>query len=105
LWRKLQKIFFPIQTLKVNICTPIFLKKPRLNFLSCSPLAYNPKPLIRTFEASIEELQKLHQTVQQQGDDLEGSVQFTEAAHRKKLQELNSTFEVPLLIAHVVLTK
>ncbi|CAG8562226.1 11518_t:CDS:10, partial [Ambispora gerdemannii] len=86
--------FLKIETFQGKFTTKEFVEKTTKNLLrSGNPKEFNPKPFIRTFESSIEELLKLRKTVQEQSDDLEGSVQFTEVSHRKKLQELTSTFE------------
>ncbi|KAG9289444.1 hypothetical protein G9A89_008005 [Geosiphon pyriformis] len=83
-----------IETFQGKFTTKDFVEKTTRNLIKyANPKAFNPKPFIRAFESSIDELMKLRKTVQEQSDDLEGSVQFTEVSHRKKLQELTSTFE------------
>jgi hypothetical protein len=57
-------------------------------------LEFDPKPFIRTFERSIDELLKLRESVKKESKDLEASVQLIETGHRKKLVELKTTFEV-----------
>ncbi|CAG8625343.1 11133_t:CDS:10, partial [Racocetra persica] len=71
-----------------------FVENTSKNLLKhANPKAFDPKPFIRTFERSIDELLKLRETVTEQSKDLEATVQLTEAGHRKKLHELKTTFE------------
>ncbi|CAB4489655.1 exocyst complex component Sec10 [Rhizophagus irregularis] len=58
-----------------------------------NPKEFDPKPFIRTFERSIDELLKLRESVKKESKDLEASVQLIETGHRKKLVELKTTFE------------
>ncbi|CAG8462715.1 6134_t:CDS:10 [Diversispora eburnea] len=83
-----------IETFEGKFTTRDFVENTSKNLLKhANPKAFDPKPFIRTFERSIDELLKLRETVTEQSKDLEASVQLTEAGHRKKLNELKSTFE------------
>ncbi|RIA92225.1 exocyst complex component Sec10-like protein [Glomus cerebriforme] len=71
-----------------------FVENMSKNMLKrANPKAFDPKPFIRTFERSIDELLKLRESVKKESKDLETSVQIIEAGHRKKLVELKTTFE------------
>ncbi|CAG8447345.1 10562_t:CDS:10 [Acaulospora colombiana] len=83
-----------IETFQGKFTTRDFVENTSKNLLKhANPKAFDPKPFIRTFERSIDELLKLRETVTEQSKDLEASVQLTEAGHRKKLHELKVTFE------------
>ncbi|CAG8563783.1 5213_t:CDS:10, partial [Cetraspora pellucida] len=83
-----------IETFQGKFTTRDFVENISKNLLKhANPKAFDPKPFIRTFERSIDELLKLRETVTEQSKDLEATVQLTEAGHRKKLHELKTTFE------------
>ncbi|CAG8742259.1 8913_t:CDS:10, partial [Dentiscutata erythropus] len=83
-----------IETFQGKFTTRDFVENMSKNLLiHANPKAFDPKPFIRTFERSIDELLKLRETVTEQSKDLEATVQLTEAGHRKKLHELKTTFE------------
>ncbi|RIB24859.1 exocyst complex protein [Gigaspora rosea] len=83
-----------IETFQGKFTTRDFVENMSKNLLKhANPKAFDPKPFIRTFERSIDELLKLRETVTEQSKDLEATVQLTEAGHRKKLHELKTTFE------------
>ncbi|KAJ3382348.1 Exocyst complex component 5 [Lobulomyces angularis] len=54
---------------------------------------FDPKPFIRTFEATVDELLKLKRKVQRKIDDLDDQAAATESSTRQKMQEITSTFE------------
>lgn len=59
--------------------------------------AFEPKPLIRDFEAALEKLNALKAEI---SDDIERNAreaQAVEAAHNKRIRQLNSRFEVFIL--------
>ncbi|KAL1919421.1 uncharacterized protein VTP21DRAFT_2114 [Calcarisporiella thermophila] len=55
--------------------------------------AFDPKPLIRTFEAAVNRLESLRVHVRDKCDEIEGSAQLAETSHKKRLGELNSLFQ------------
>ncbi|KAG0242345.1 Exocyst complex component 5, partial [Actinomortierella wolfii] len=54
---------------------------------------FDPKPFIRTFESSLEELEKLTNTMQKMITDLERQTQKEEIAFKKQVKELGVSFE------------
>nr|CAG8570941.1 11534_t:CDS:10 [Entrophospora candida] len=71
-----------------------FVEKTSTNLLKhANPKTFDPKPFIRTFERSIDELLKLRESVQEESKVFEATVQLTEDGHRKKLLELKTAFE------------
>ncbi|CAG8436215.1 7102_t:CDS:10 [Funneliformis caledonium] len=77
-----------------NFTTKEFVENTSKNLLKqANPRAFDPKPFIRTFERSIDELLKLRDSVNKESKDLETSMQLIESGHRKKLVELKTTFE------------
>lgn len=56
--------------------------------------AFNPRPFIRTFEASVDALLQIRADVQHQAEELESGVRVAENAYAKKLRELGTNFEV-----------
>lgn len=55
---------------------------------------FDPKPFIRTFESSLEELEKLASKMQKHTIELERETQKEEIAFKKEVKELGSGFEV-----------
>ncbi|GET01528.1 exocyst complex component Sec10 [Rhizophagus clarus] len=77
-----------------NFTTREFVENVSKSILKrANPKEFDPKPFIRTFERSIDELLKLRESVKKESKDLEASVQLIETGHRKKLVELKTTFE------------
>ncbi|KAI9142981.1 exocyst complex component Sec10-like protein [Paraphysoderma sedebokerense] len=54
---------------------------------------FDPKPFIRTFESSIEELVRLRKKVQRQIDDLEDEAAAMQKSHKAKSTDLNRAFK------------
>ncbi|KAF9357950.1 Exocyst complex component 5 [Mortierella sp. NVP85] len=54
---------------------------------------FDPKPFIRTFESSLEELEKLASKMQKHTIELERETQKEELAFKKKVKELGHSFE------------
>lgn len=58
------------------------------------PAAFDPKPFIRTFEASVDQLISLRKDVQAKTEQMEKSVRVAEREYSKKMADLNRGFEV-----------
>lgn len=56
--------------------------------------AFDPKPFIRTFEASVDQLISLRKDVQAKTEQMEKSVRVAEREYSKKMADLNRGFEV-----------
>lgn len=57
-------------------------------------IAFDPKPFIRTFEATVDRLIAIRKDVQTKTEQLEKSVRVSEREYSKKMAELNKGFEV-----------
>lgn len=55
---------------------------------------FDPKPFIRTFEGSLEELEKLASKMQKHTSELERETQKEELAFKKQVKELGAGFDV-----------
>ncbi|KAJ3332666.1 Exocyst complex component 5 [Blyttiomyces sp. JEL0837] len=69
------------------------LSSPTRTTFGAFPQTFEPKPLIRTFESSLDELLRLRRKVQTKIDDLEDAAQASEHARRKKRAELTAAVE------------
>ncbi|KAJ3152868.1 Exocyst complex component 5 [Geranomyces variabilis] len=58
-----------------------------------TPRQFDPKPFIRTFEASIDELLRLKRKVHNKIDDLEDQAQASDRLRKKKLIEINDAMQ------------
>jgi hypothetical protein len=70
--------------------SPHTLTQFSLTFLS---VAFDPKPFIRTFEASVDKLIAIRKDVQSKTEQMEKSVRVTEREYSKKMADLNRGFE------------
>lgn len=57
---------------------------------------FDPKPFIRTFESSLEELEKLASKMQKHTSELERETQKEELAFKKQVKELGTGFDVSI---------
>lgn len=55
---------------------------------------FDPKPFIRTFESSLNELERLSSKMQKHTSELERETQKEELAFKKQVKELGSGFDV-----------
>ncbi|KAJ3021108.1 Exocyst complex component 5 [Thoreauomyces humboldtii] len=60
---------------------------------SNTPRQFDPKPFIRNFEASIDELLRLKRKVHNKIEDLEDQAEASDKARRKKLMEINEAMQ------------
>ena len=56
--------------------------------------AFNPTPFIRSFEVAVDQLIQIRKDVQTKTEQMEKGVRVTEREYSKKMQDLNSGFEV-----------
>ncbi|KAJ3109202.1 Exocyst complex component 5 [Phlyctochytrium planicorne] len=56
-------------------------------------VSFDPKPLIRSFETSLDELLRLRRKVQNKIDDLDDAAKASEVARKRKLGELHAAIE------------
>ncbi|KAJ3216736.1 Exocyst complex component 5 [Dinochytrium kinnereticum] len=64
-------------------------RKPSLS----AEVGFDPKPLIRAFEGSLDELLRLRRKVQNKIDDLDDAAKASEVARKRKLAELQAAIE------------
>lgn len=61
-----------------------------------SPLAFDPKPYIRAFEAALTRLKELDMDLKDQESELKGNVRRAEVEHMRTLDKLGSKFNSTL---------
>ncbi|KAI9241544.1 MAG: exocyst complex protein [Podila humilis] len=86
-----------VESFQGTFSSKTFIEKLSSNIIATRILensnTFDPKPFIRTFESSLEELEKLASKMQKHTSELERETQKEELAFKKQVKELGTGFE------------